>query len=116
MFLWCECCYVSTSKHHKHLLGESAVIEAFLHQCRNANLWTPIGCAAYNGQAKVVEMLIEAGAEVNPADEEEITPLHLAVQEGHLSVVEVLLKNNADTGKCENGLNSLDMAIDNNHE
>lgn len=60
----------------------------------------------------MVRLLIEAGAEVNPAEKGSVTSLHLAAQEGRLSVVRVLLNNNADAGKCCNGLNALDVAID----
>ena len=79
-------------------------------------LWTPINCAAYGGHEKVVQVLIEAGANVNPADSDSITSLHLAAQEGHLSVIKVLLAKNADVSKCSNGLNSLDIAIDYGHQ
>lgn len=83
---------------------------------RNANLWTPIDCAAHGGHDKVVDVLITAGADVNPTDKLQTTPLHLASQEGHLSVVNILLKHNAEAGKCTNKLNALDIAIDNGHE
>ena len=83
---------------------------------RNSTLWTPLDCAASKGQERVVEVLIRAGADVNPTDKQQTTPLHLAAQEGHLNVVKTLLENNADAGKRSNGLNSLDMAIDNGHE
>ena len=65
----------------------------------------------------MVEVLIDAGADVNPTDKLQILPLHLAAQEGHLNVVEVLMAKDAAVGKCSaDNLNSLDMAIDNGHE
>lgn len=83
----------------------------------NGKQWSPIDCAAYNGHVKVVKVLIDAGADVNPADKQQaITPLHLAAQEGHLNVVRVLLDNHAIVEKCLNGLNALDLAIDNGHQ
>jgi transient receptor potential cation channel subfamily A protein 1 len=88
-----------------------------MHLFRNATLWTPMDCAAYNGHEKVIRILIEAGADVNPTDKLQITPLHLASQEGHLNAVKVLLDNGAEVGKISgNNLNSLDMAIDYGHE
>lgn len=75
-------------------------------------MWTPIDCAAYRGHDKVVKVLIDAGADVNPADKQPTTPLHLAAQEGHLNVVRVLLDNHANVSKCSNGQNCLDTAID----
>lgn len=89
---------------------------------RNAGLWTAIDCAAANGHEKVLKVLIEAGAEVNPQQIEaegtsaDITPLHLAVQEGHLGVVRLLLDHHADVGVCVNGMNALDVAINNRYE
>lgn len=74
-----------------------------------------MNCAAHEGHDKVVRVLIEAGAEVNPADRQHITSLHLAAKEGHLKVVEVMLANHAEVGKRSHGLNALDMAIDNGH-
>lgn len=92
-------------------------------------MWTAIDCAAANGHEKVLRVLIEAGAEVNPVETQQIegeevnatdtqqtTPLHLAVQEGHLGAVMLLLEHHADVGKCVKGLNALDVAIDNNYE
>ena len=66
----------------------------------------------------MVQVLLEVGAEVNPIEKHHpTTPLHLAAQEGHVGVVKVLLEHSADVGKCcHNGLNSLDVAIDNGHQ
>lgn len=63
-----------------------------------------------------MKLLIEAGAEVNPVERDSITSLHLAAQEGRLNVVRVLLNNDVDVGKCSNGLNALDVAIDYGHQ
>ena len=87
-----------------------------LYLCRNVSLWTPLNCAAHHGHEKVVRVLIEAGAEVNPGGKQPTTPLLLAAQEGHLNVVKVLLDHRADIGKCSHGLNALDMAIDKGHQ
>ena len=66
---------------------------------------------------KVVKVLINAGAEVNPTDKQRTTPLHLASQRGHLNVVQLLLEEDAEVGRCDvNKQNSLDMAIHNGHE
>ena len=79
-------------------------------------MWTPIDCAANKGHENVVQVLVNAGADINPTDKQQTTPLHLAAQEGHLNVVTLLLESNADAGKCANTRNALDMAIDNGHE
>lgn len=83
---------------------------------RNVKSWTPINCAAHSGHEKVIRVLIDAGADVNPTDKQHATPLHLAAQEGHLNVVKVLLDYQADVGRRSRGLNSLDMAIDYGHQ
>ena len=84
---------------------------------RNAAWWTPLDAASYKGHSKVVQVLIEAGADVNPTDKQLTTPLHLAAKEGHLNIVHILLNNGAQVCQRDiNELSSLDMAIDNGHE
>ena len=84
---------------------------------RNTILWTPLGCAASNGHERVVQLLIDAKASINPKDKSRATPLHLASKEGHLSTVNILLKNKADVrSRDDYHLNPLDRAIENGHE
>jgi ankyrin repeat protein len=97
-------------------LSVDIIISSLQSVCRNVNLWTPLNCAAHHGHEKVVRVLIDAGADVNPHDKQPTTPLHLAAQEGHLNVVKVLLANEAEVGRRSRGLNSLDMAIDYGHQ
>ena len=39
---------------------------------RNALLWTPMACAAASGKEEVVQLLIEAEAEINSVDEQKV--------------------------------------------
>ena len=57
----------------------------------------PLGLAAYFGQAKTVEYLIKAGAEVNSPSKNslKVTPLQSAVAGGHLEVTSLLLEAGA---------------------
>ncbi len=58
---------------------------------------TPLSSAASAGQAKVVEALLVAGADVNQSDGGGSTALQQAVFEGHTEVVKVLLSHGAKT-------------------
>ena len=62
---------------------------------------TPLDAAAFSGHDKIVQLLIDkfdANAEINPQDPQDphISPLHIAIMEGHLAVAKVLLQNDAD--------------------
>lgn len=54
---------------------------------------TPLHHAAKEGHAEVIELLISKGAEVNARDNENKTPLKLAVSLGFYKAVETLKKH-----------------------
>ncbi|KAJ8264746.1 hypothetical protein GJAV_G00154410 [Gymnothorax javanicus] len=57
---------------------------------------TPVFVAAQYGQTGCLEILADAGADLNCQSHDLATPLLIASQEGHLGCVEALLRRNAD--------------------
>ena len=57
---------------------------------------TPTYLASFCGLKEVVTALIEAGADINLANNDSCTPLFIASQEGHVEVVRALLAAGAD--------------------
>lgn len=55
----------------------------------------PISVAAVRGNVDDLQILLEAGADVNQRGEHGLTPLHYAVLHGHLEIVLHLLKAGA---------------------
>ena len=51
---------------------------------------TPIHMAALNGSEACVAILLQAGADVNKADESAMTPLSVAILRKHEKVVKLL--------------------------
>ena len=77
---------------------------------------TPLHYATNLGTNKLVEFLIEKGAQVNTADIDYLTPLHLASINGSATIVKTLLEKGAFTNVEELcNLTPLDMAIKNDH-
>ena len=58
-----------------------------------------IGCSM--GRQEVVKVLLEAGADVDKAGEDGVTPLMLAVAGDHEAVVKVLLDAGADVNLAD---------------
>ena len=54
---------------------------------------TPLHAAALTGQTEAVELLIDKGADLNAENENGVTPLQMAAQQGHPAIVELLQKS-----------------------
>ena len=86
------------------------------HLFRNAVRRTPIGCAAFHGRTRVIELLVSFKANIDPKDKLKNTPLQLAAKEGHVTAVEALLNHQASmTSLDQRKFNALDWAIENGH-
>lgn len=57
--------------------------------------WTPLMAAARLGHVLALQVLIDAGAELEARDLQQRTPLHLAAEAGHLEVVRALVRAGA---------------------
>ena len=80
---------------------------------RNNESETPLDKAACEGRDKVVKLLIEAGADFKPVDNERTPPLMLAIEHDHLEVVEVLLQHGVDVKRQdpETKITPIEIAI-----
>jgi ankyrin repeat protein len=75
------------------LLSSPRRVDLRLEDSQN---YTPLRLAAYYGQMKIVEMLLEGGAEINAKDKNGWTALRWAAQHrGHKGIVELLVRNKA---------------------
>jgi uncharacterized protein len=57
---------------------------------------TPLMVAAEGGFVQLVQVLLDAGADVSAVDDEDSTALQYAVREGHLTLVQVLVQHGAN--------------------
>ena len=73
--------------------------------------------AAYGGQLKVLQWLLENGCPVDEAVDDDSTPLYLAAQNGHGAVVRALIQAGAEINKADDdGVTPLFMAAQQGHE
>jgi ankyrin repeat protein len=62
----------------------------------DANGWTPLHHACYQGDLDSASYLIESGSKVNAFSNQNRTPMHLAAMNNHTDLVKVLLMTQAD--------------------
>ncbi|MCD7936746.1 MAG: ankyrin repeat domain-containing protein [Tannerellaceae bacterium] len=80
------------------LIEKGADINSFLAKQTNSGkkrLLTPLMCAAFRGEYEIVELLIEAGADIHQVNGGFENALFTAVAGGHVSVVQLLLTHGA---------------------
>ncbi|KAE9237230.1 hypothetical protein PF004_g8637 [Phytophthora fragariae] len=75
------------------------------------NLNSPLHYAAYQGHARVCDILIKRGASVNAVNGSGCTPIFFAAQQGHVDVVKLLLQNDAElrVPESKHGLTPVDV-------
>ena len=79
---------------------------------KNENAMTPLNWAAYKGQKEIVQLLLEAGADVTLGDNENSQPIHNAAVAGHTEVIETLLASGVDiNSRDNNGMTALHFAL-----
>lgn len=82
---------------------------------RDAKNLTPMHVAASRGQHKVLQLLLDFGADVQgPSDKDQWTPVVFASYRGHLAAVEVLVDNGA--GLTEKDGNPIHFAGQRKHK
>ncbi len=73
--------------------------------------WTPLATACSAGHARVVQLLLDLGAEVNHCTKAGLTPLHSAASGGRVEIVQALLRAGADvTTQDTSGFTPLHLA------
>ncbi|MEO8357389.1 MAG: ankyrin repeat domain-containing protein [Chloroflexota bacterium] len=77
----------------------------------------PIHSASAAGHQKILQMLLEHGADPNVPEQGGFTPLHAAAQNGNVGIIRTLLLGGADlTIKSEDGNTAMDIAMDAGYE
>jgi hypothetical protein len=74
---------------------------------------TPVHTAALKGQAKILEILLNKGADINGLDSTGRTPLHCAVEGSRMDTVKLLVDRGADVSRLDaKGTSPLQMAVE----
>ena len=78
--------------------GKLPFVQLLLEAGAEVNMygWSPLAYAAFNGHVAIAELLLKRGAEINAQTENGSTALLLAARYGFIEIVDLLLKNKAD--------------------
>ncbi|GHP06902.1 hypothetical protein PPROV_000564600 [Pycnococcus provasolii] len=80
-------------------------------------LCTPLHVAAMRGHLKCIEILINAGANVDSESHTRKTPMHIAASNGHATAVQMLIDAGADVNAKDNeGATPMKDAAQNGHK
>ena len=104
----------ATPLHLAVIAGNLDAVKALVRERRGLNARDRQGSAPLHfamGDPEIVRVLIEAGADINQPGDGERTPLHEAIQAGHLETVKLLLERRADRGaRSRRGETPLELA------
>lgn len=89
-----------TSRLNVLAMVEALQAPAFPDVAREEDGSTPLMIAAWSGHVEAVQLLREAGADLQKANRSGARPVHTAAQKGHASVLRYLCQAKADVGSC----------------
>ena len=78
--------------------------------------WTPLLYAAKTGATGLIQMFLDLNANIDHQDQTGNTALLIAAGKGQVDAVKILLNRQASLKPDKNGLNCLDVAIENQQE
>ena len=97
----------------EYLVKAGAAVNA---PARNELKAAPLQSAAAGGHARIVDMLLQNGADPNVREQGGYTPLHAAAQNGDMATIRTLIYAGADLAlKGNNGQTPLDLALEAGH-
>ncbi|BBM84518.1 ankyrin repeat domain-containing protein [Candidatus Uabimicrobium amorphum] len=92
---WTHFMYLACFGHNEKIQTHLAKNNTDLHK-RNIHGETPLLIAASNDQVKTVEILLEAGADVNAVDNEQWASIMYAAKQPNKGMMQILIDNGAD--------------------
>jgi ankyrin repeat protein len=83
----------------------------------NESKVAPLNSAVASGNTRIVELLLDAGADPDIAQQSGITPLHSAAHKGNADICEILIKNGAGIMiRSDDGRTAIDFATEMGHD
>ncbi len=93
------------------LKNHPGLAEAEIPNRSPKDTWNPLHMAAYYGDNRAIEILLQHKAKVNAKDSNGLTPLHYVVSSGRHQSVTLLINKGADmNAKGRDGRTPLDLA------
>ncbi len=97
----------------RYLVAQGADINA---ATTNGSGYNALTGAVTNGHTRIVQWLLESGANANYRYGPGYSPLHAAAANGHLEIAKLLFKHGADkTAVTNDGKSAVDLAAERNH-
>lgn len=103
---------------HRFTSGNTCLLlEPAANHGASARRDTPLHMAVRNGSGKIVQLLLQYGADCNARDSKGMTPLAHAIVENHDSVADILLSHGAQMAEMDDQQRSaLHLAVLHRHE
>lgn len=87
-----------------------------VNQIKFSDSFTCLHLACENGDHNLVQLLIDAGADVEECTGTGFAPIQIACLRGHIDIVRILMDNKANVNKDRGGITALYIASQNNHK
>jgi ankyrin repeat protein len=102
------------NKHYLHHVSGLAVLFEDKHKINVLRGgWTALGYASFNEHTELVEILLDAGADVNATESDQATALHSACIHGYVEIVKLLLRHSPNLDlRDEDGKTALRIAVE----